>query len=478
MRQVLGMALADRLKRLSSSFTSRPVGRALAIGLPLLLALNGTAPAAAAPLLLISIDGLRPGDILEAKQRGLVLPNLHRLVEQGSFATGVIGVLPSFTLPSHATLVTGVSPARHGITNNVQFWPAQQTAAQSYTFASSFKVPTLWDAAHAKGLGTATVNWPSTLASPGIDRAFSVFFAPATGQPDDALYLRQLNGPALIDELEARNGPLHLAPRKGADEEAEDARIAATLLQLHKPGLLSVHFGALDEAEHASGPGSAEAKQALERIDGYVGQLVAAHHAIFPDGVVAVVSDHGFTPIHTEINLVRAFIDEGLATADASGKITSWQAIPWPAAGVDAIYLARPDDAALKARVSALLDRLRADPKIGIERILDADEIARRGGFPGASFAVAFNLDTTGPVRPTSQPLIAPARQKGTHGHLLDHPELQSAFLLAGPGVPRGKALGVIDMRAIAPTLAAILGVDLPDAERPPLALIEGKSGS
>ena len=44
-------------------------------------------------------------------------------------------------------------------------------------------------------------------------------------------------------------------------------------------------------------------------------------------------------------------------------------------------------------------------------------------------------------------------------------PELHASFFIAGPGIPAGKSLGEVDMRDIAPTLAAILGVRLPRAE-------------
>jgi hypothetical protein len=41
--------------------------------------------------------------------------------------------------------------------------------------------------------------------------------------------------------------------------------------------------------------------------------------------------------------------------------------------------------------------------------------------------------------------------------------------MIDGPGIPKGKSLGEIDMRAIAPTLAKIMGVSLPDAKQKPL---------
>lgn len=443
---------------------SRSLSRMLA---PALLGIAfGSTALPAAPVLLISIDGLRPGDILEADKRGLRLPVLQGLLSEGSHAEGVTGVWPTFTLPSHVTLVTGVSPARHGIVNNLQFWPADQPAAQSYTFVSDIKVRTLWDAAHAKGLVTASVNWPVSTGSSAIDHGFSVWSYPQTGQPDDAKYLRIVNGPALIDTIEAKIGPIRLEHRKDAAEEAEDARIAAALIDLYHPDFLTVHFGALDEAEHGFGLGSAEAKAAIEGIDALVGTVVARARAAASDTVVAIVSDHGFTTVGTEINLSRAFVDAGLITLDAKGKVAGWDAAPWPAGGSAAIVLARPNDPALKARVSELLARLRADPATGIaEIVVGAEEIAKRGAFPQASFLVSYRLDTTGAVRPLSQPLIAPARQKATHGHDPAHPELRATFLIAGRGVARGRDLGIIDQRAIAPTLASVLGVDLPQAD-------------
>ncbi len=41
--------------------------------------------------------------------------------------------------------------------------------------------------------------------------------------------------------------------------------------------------------------------------------------------------------------------------------------------------------------------------------------------------------------------------------------------MMMGPHVPKARNLGEIDMRTIAPTLARIMGVALPEAEMPPL---------
>ena len=87
----------------------------------LLLIVAAVPPGQAAPVLLISIDGLKPEYVTEADSRGLKVPYLRTLMRDGAYAEGVTGVWPTVTYPSHTTLLTGVSPAEHGILNNHEF---------------------------------------------------------------------------------------------------------------------------------------------------------------------------------------------------------------------------------------------------------------------------------------------------------------------------------------------------------------------
>jgi hypothetical protein len=96
------------------------------------------------------------------------------------------------------------------------------------------------------------------------------------------------------------------------------------------------------------------------------------------------------------------------------------------------------------------------------------------GGTPMASFWVDFKLGyANGRVAaggtPGVSPLVGPSDNKGTHGYFPDHPEMRAAFFAAGPDVPRRGAIGDIDQRDIAPTVARLLGVALPTADGKPL---------
>jgi hypothetical protein len=46
---------------------------------------------------------------------------------------------------------------------------------------------------------------------------------------------------------------------------------------------------------------------------------------------------------------------------------------------------------------------------------------------------------------------------------------MRATLIIDGAGLPRRGSLGEIDMRAIAPTVAKLLGVDFTTADAPPL---------
>src|SRR5262249_26338246 len=150
-----------------------------------------------------SIDGLKPDYVLEADKYGLKIPNLRRLVKEGMYATSVRGVLPTLTYPSHTTMVTGVSPAKHGILTNLPFDPYAKNMGGWYWYAEDIKVPTLWDEATKAGLRTASVDWPVTV---GANINFNIAQYWRASTPDDRKLLRVLSTPGLLTEVEQAVG--------------------------------------------------------------------------------------------------------------------------------------------------------------------------------------------------------------------------------------------------------------------------------
>lgn len=419
-------------------------------------------------VMLVSIDGLKPEAVLDAGQLGLKVPNLRALVSDGVYSSGVRGVLPTLTYPSHMTLMTGASPARHGIYSNTTFDPLNRNERGWYWYAEDARVATLWDAAAALHLKTANVYWPTSVGAhvtwnmPQIWRA---------GTDDDLKLQRALSTPGLEQELSRSLGRYPGGMEETAAEDQVRARFAMRLLEVKHPDFITVYLTGLDTQQHESGPFSAAANAVLEQLDVLVGELRAAANRAAPGrATFCVVSDHGFAPVEHDLNLFAAFLDAGLFAVDASHKIISWKAMPWPAGGMAAVMLADPADAAVRAQVGELLTRLASDPANGIDRILPHDALRGTRGFPDAAYLVELKIGYEIGLA-FAPPLVSAPSNLGMHGYSPDFPQMRSSFFMVGPGLPQGHSVGEIDMRQIAPTLARIMGGSLPDAELGPLSL-------
>jgi predicted AlkP superfamily pyrophosphatase or phosphodiesterase len=428
------------------------------------------------PLLIISIDGLPPRYVADAEARGLKIPNLRSFVTRGAFAAGVVGVTPSVTFPSHTTLVTGVSPAEHGIVANTPFDPLLGNDDGWYWYAEDVRVPTLWQAAAKAGLSTAALNWSVTVGDRSIDTLLPEFWRQSNGE--DLKLLRALSRPeGLIASMEKKLGPYIDGYTDTVESDLIRTRFAVNVLQERKPYLMGVHLIALDGTEHREGPDSPAAYATLEALDAMIGDLVNAATAARPDTVVAIVSDHGFFATHTAVNLRAWLVTQGLMRIkEEAGKqqITDWDVHAWSGGGSAAIFLKNPKDAALRQRVKEGLARLAADSANGIARVLDASEARAIGAFPDAAFVVEFSPRFYFGSA-LGGPLLTPASSKGTHGYLPTHPDMHAVFYAKGKGIAAGRNLGVVDMRQLAPTFAQVLEVALPTASQPALPVATGK---
>jgi len=417
----------------------------------------------AAPLLVvISVDGLRPDYVTAADAHGAKAPHLRKFLREGTYAQGVTGVIPTVTYPSHTTLMTGVWPAKHGILANLTFDPLQKNHEGWYWYAEDIRVPTLWDAASAAGRTTASIQWPVTV---GAKITWNIPEFWRAGTSEDAKLVRVLSTPGLLAEAKAAIGEY----RGGIDATPESDEVrgkyAVWILENKRPSLLTLHLIALDHIEHEAQPFSPKAMAVLERLDAVIGKVWEAAERVAPGGAfVAVVSDHGFTNYDQQLNLFAAFRKANLFSVDDKGKISDWRAMPWETGGSAAIVLKNPKDALTLATVRTLLAKLAADPANGIDRVLEGEELHRKGGYPNASFFVGLKPGwRTGSA--LNGPVVSTIKAGGTHGELPDLPDLHAAFFLVGPGVPAGKNLGLIDMRDIAPTLANEAGLSLPSAD-------------
>jgi predicted AlkP superfamily pyrophosphatase or phosphodiesterase len=406
------------------------------------------------------------------------LPTLRRLAERGVVAPRMETVYPSTTWPTHASLMTGVSPARHGVVGNYILNRARGrvedlTGDPIYDAPRLLRAPTVYDLAHAAGLRTAAIDWPATRQCPSLDWCLPFF-------KDQAVF--ETETPAAVwEELgrlgfpRDRQGEWAQLPRRFL-KDAMVADLAAHVARQHRPDLLLVHFLCTDSLQHLHGPRSPEAYWAIEYVDGLIGRFLAT----LPAGELEertdlfVVSDHGFLAVDREVRPNVRLRQLRLLRVDAQGRLEG-EARFVTNHGAGYLYLMGGDRRARAHELAAALSDLE-----GVAHAWTGDEYAGLGlpspaenplvgdvvleAAPGWSFGDEARGDD----------LVAPPRYRGNHGYLPAHPDNGAFFLAAGPGLVRGRRLPAVRSRDVAPTLAHLLGLRMQGVEG---RLLEGAIG-
>jgi len=199
-------------------------------------------------VVLVSVDGLRP----DAIDR-FAASTLQRLMREGSYSLSARTILPSTTLPSHTSMLSGEPPADHGV-----LWNNVLTAK-----ADVVELPTVFSVARAHGLRTAA------------------FFSKAKFEP--------LQRPGTLDYSQAPGGWFG---RWSSDRTMADVR---SYLSKERPNLLFVHLSDPDRAGHSAGWMSAAYGRAVREADEALGALVLAADAAYGAGnySLLVTADHG-----------------------------------------------------------------------------------------------------------------------------------------------------------------------------------------
>jgi predicted AlkP superfamily pyrophosphatase or phosphodiesterase len=422
-----------------------------------------TAPQAGEPcehVVIVSVDGLRPGFYGDAG----MAPTLSSIAAAGARAGAVESVYPSSTYPAHASIVTGVRPAKHGIHANTT-WTELGSSRNWYWAAKDLKARTLWQAAREKGLKVAITYWPTTVG------AQADWVLGEIWDPDGKDTVRRLAAaatPGLLAELALGVG---IPQEKIAlDRVAIDAfvsRAAAYIFKKHRPHLQFVHLLNVDEVQHKEGPDAPEVRDAVRVQDGNIARIRKAieESGIGPRTALFIVGDHGFTSITRNVGPNNLFREAGLLEEE-TGRITSWRAITRSSGGSASIYVKDPKDL---ARVKEVLRAGSAVDGKPCYRVLDRPELDALGYNPDAAFALEPEdgvaiTERLGPSAPTV---------KGNHGQLPTRPGLETGFLAEGAGIRPGARIEHMKLIDIAPAVAELLQLDLPDAEgRTPAGLL------
>jgi len=232
-----------------------------------LVFLFGCATMTATPLarhvFIISIDGGKPAAISRSD-----MPVLQKLAAEGACTWVARTIYPSITLPSHTSMLTGVTPEKHHI-----LWNRWRPTA------GVVQVPTIFGEVRHQGMSTAMfvgkekfrhLLQPGTVDEFDFDRAQgNEILTSVVGQPT----------PTKSDTV-----PAQIV-----------ARHAASYILRQKPALCFIHFTDPDDAGHRYGWGSPQQLEAFAGLDTALGEVLHSieQAGILEESVLIINDDHG-----------------------------------------------------------------------------------------------------------------------------------------------------------------------------------------
>jgi predicted AlkP superfamily pyrophosphatase or phosphodiesterase len=423
---------------------------------------DGTAARAGPIVVLITLDGF-PARALDDPR--LPMPTLRALQAKGAWARTMQPINPTVTWPNHTALISGVNASRHQVmANGLIVLPEDGSAVDVRPWVPRTQlvhVPTLYDALAKQGMTTGQVDWVA------IYQAQNVRWELAEKPDANARVSQDLVRDGLVTA--AQLSAFDDSSPAWRDQVYTDAGI--DILVHHTPNLLLLHLLQTDTLQHGYGPLTPAAYAAYAYADAQVRRVVdAARAAGLLDRITFVLaSDHGFATYTHAIHANALLTQLGLLQKTA-GK---YQGKAWVLAeGGEASVFIR-DKAHYRERLAQLTAAFAKVP--GVASVHGAQDM------PGLGLPVPKDSDQAPDLYLLASPgyafqpgVDAPlvedmAGPRGAHGYLNTDSDMQALFIASGAHIRPGTELGDISNLRVAPTLAKLLGVALPDAKQPPL---------
>ncbi len=434
-------------------------------------------------VVLVTVAGLEAGDFLAPT--GFVagpadatrMPSLAALAAEGTLGVAATPPMPGSSYASHATLVTGLRPDRHGIIADEGI-VAEDDHAQPFFDSRLLKATTLWDA--ALGRGVLALGWPTTEGA-----RIELLVPDAAAVPGAQSWLesvKQRSSPPLVASLEARaKRDLAASPRgpggrprspaswpTAAERDGAFVDAACDVARSERdPALWLIRLVGPGAALATRGHGSPEHAEALRRADAELGRLVDCLEdaSRLVDTALFVVGDVAFRPVHSEISPNVALVRENLIGRDPRSKngVRSWIALSL-SHGRSAYVYAKDAESALSARRALDAEAERS----GAFEVVSAQDLAAGGGDRQAWFGLtarpgfSFGNALTGP-------LLRPAELRSSAGGFARSEEAGGlagdavGFVGWGRGVREKVRVPELALVDLGPTIARLLGLRLDD---------------
>lgn len=416
-------------------------------------------------LIVVSFDGLSTIDFSYIKE----LPNFKNFLKHASYCKKVRSIYPTLTYPAHVSIVTGREPKDHGVINNTLLQHKREEP-DWYWQRKYIKGETLYDVAIESGLKVAALLWPVTAKSKIQYNMPEIF----PNRPwHNQILVSLFNGSPLYQyKLNKMFGKI----RKGTMQPQLDNFTQKSLLYTlkeYKPDLTLVHFTDLDTQRHDYGYYSQEAKEALNRHDKRLGEIInlLKEEGIYEESTLILLGDHSSLDTKKVIYLNSIFKQKGYIKVK-NGLVKKWKVIADSCDGSSYIYIKNKSDKKLEKEIGALLKELSTNEENGIEKVYTRNEAIQLGADANCSFILEARLGyyfhdkvKDDLIEEVDMKIINKENMLATHGYSPYKDDYTTVFMISGKGVRENIELDHMTLLDEAATMGKLLGLELRESK-------------
>ena len=263
------------------------------------------------PLVVVCIDGSEPdydesdgGGYIERAVAAGAMPFMQGMLESGTRRLAECA-MPSFTNPNNLSIVTGVSPAVHGICGNFFYDPDAnaEVMMNDPKFLRAGTILAAFDAAGAKIAVVTAKDKLRRLLGEGLAIGPNRAICFSAEKADEAT----LDENGIDDVLEFVARPLPSVYSADLSEFVFAAGVK--LLESRRPDIM--YLSTTDYVQHKHAPGSEGANAFYAMMDGYLAAMDAM------GATIALTADHGMKAKHDasgrpDVIYLQSLLDEWL----------------------------------------------------------------------------------------------------------------------------------------------------------------------
>lgn len=419
-------------------------------------------------LVVLSLDALQTNDL----EFLFNMPNFSKLKEKAAIVENLEEIYPTLTYPIHVTMVTGVTPDKHGIFHNQKSdispkdhdWSLM--GSNWYWHKENIKTETIVDAVYNSNKTVSTVCWPVTA---GDKRGINVpEIWPERGHNEQA---EELFKNASSDIAFERYFDSYISKfdwKNNNDLVRFTPEIALDILKTDKPDLLLCHIIWLDHIRHTYGVEGEEVKDCLRQLDVLIGRFiqVTKDAGTYDNTNFIILGDHGQIDIQRIFDLNTLFVENGLIELDKNQNPKDYIAYSFSAGFSTQVILKNPDNKEDLEKVYKVLNKIKEKYPNCIDRIYTKEEALKEENLSGNfSFVVEGTLGTYFGIKYKGKTLIEKGEEgyyvySATHGHSTKKGN-KPPLLAFGPDIKSNTVIKNAKMLDVCPTLAKLSNVKM-----------------